>query len=259
MAIIQSKKDIENLKYSCKILISCINQVKKMTVPGADCGEINDFVANYIAKYNGKPSFLGHRGYKYNICISINDEVVHGLPLPGKKIPDTGLVKLDFGVIYEGMFSDSACTVVLGEVTDPQRRLAAATKEAMWAGINQVKPGVKVGDIGWAVDQSAIASGFGNVYELGGHGVGYGVWEDPFVANQGQKGKGARLFENQAICIEPMLTLGSPDVIFDETKTDGWTVRTADGSWAAHEEHLILVTKKGFEVLTDIPDSELLD
>jgi len=258
MAIIQSKSDINNLRYSCKILISCIAEVKKMTVPGMDCGEINNFVASYIAKYNGKPSFLGHRDYKYNICISINNEVVHGLPLSGKKIPESGLVKLDFGVIYENMFSDSACTVVIGEVSKESQQLALATKEAMWAGIRQVKPGVKVGDIGYAVDQVAKAAGFGNVYELGGHGVGYGVWEDPFVANQGQRGKGARLFENQAICIEPMLTLGSPDVTFDETKADGWTVRTADGSWAAHEEHLILVTKKGFEVLTDIPENELL-
>lgn len=258
MAIMKTPQDLENLRHSCKILMSTFKWTSKLLKAGADCGDINHFAIDYIRKNGGEPSFLNYNGFKYGVCISINDEVVHGIAPKGKLIPDNSIVKLDMGVIYKGMFSDSARTYIVGKVDEKVEQLVTNTDKALWEGIKEVKNGVRVGDIGFAIDTFAKKHGYGNVYELGGHGVGYAVHEPPFIAHQGQKNKGAKLFENQVICIEPMFTLGSGDVDFDKTKEDGWTVRTSDGSLAAHAEHTILITKKGYEVLTDIPEQDLL-
>jgi methionyl aminopeptidase len=259
MAILKSPEDLENLKHSCLILMSCFAKLEPMLKPGISAGELNKVALEYIRSKGGEPSFLGHQGYKYALCVSVNDEVVHGIPDPEKIIPDNSIVSLDMGVIYKGMFSDAAKTYVVGEVPDKIKELVEVTNTACWAGIKILKSGARVGDIGAAVNAEAKKHGFGNVVELGGHGVGYAVWEEPFISHVGTQGKGARLFENQAICIEPMFTLGNNQVVFDQTIKDGWTVRTKDHSWAAHSEHTILVTKKGFEVLTDIAKEKLLD
>ena len=258
MAIIQSKTDLENLRYSCRILMSCFEHTGKLVKGGADCGEINAFAINFMRKYGGEPSFLNYDGYKYGVCISIDNEVAHGIAPFGKKIPDKSIVKLDMGVIYKGMFSDSCITYVVGKVEPKIVEFVNNTKTAMMAGVNVVKAGARLGDIGSAVDSVAKEHGYGNVSALGGHGVGYEVHGAPFVANQGVKGKGERLFENQVICIEPMLTMGKGDVIFDNKKSDGWTVRTRDNSIVAQFEHEVLVTKKGFEILTQIDEKDIL-
>ena len=256
MAIMKSAQDLETLRHSAKILRSTMYLLEDMLEPGITAADLDKAAIEYIRAHDAEPSFLGYNGYKYALCTSLNDEVVHGVSSANKIIPKQGLVSLDLGVNYKGLFSDMAMTFILGQADSQVERLVAKTKESMFAAAGAVKAGKRVGDIGAAAGQVAQAAGLGNVLELGGHGVGYAVHEDPYIMHAGTPGKGARLFENQVIAIEPMLTLGSGDIEFDETHEDGWTVRTLDGSLAAHWEHTVLVTKKGAEILTDLTRAE---
>jgi methionyl aminopeptidase len=258
MAILKNNEDLINLKHSSLILMSCFHELSKMLRPGISAGELDRFATDFIRKHGGEPSFLGYDGYKYALCTSINEEVVHGLSTDEKIIPNNSVVSLDLGVVYKGMFSDSAKTYIVGEVPSKVRELVETTEKALFEGIKKIKAGNRIGDLGYAINNVAKKHGFGNVMELGGHGVGYAVHEAPFIQHAGTPGKGARLFENQVIAVEPMFTLGSGKVDFDETVRDGWTVRTADGTISSHSEHTILVTKRGCEVLTDIPVERLL-
>jgi methionyl aminopeptidase len=258
MAILKNTQDLETLKHSSKILRGCMYMLEDMIKPGISAAELDKSAIDYIRERGGEPSFLGYNGYKYALCTSINNEVVHGVSDDSKIIPVNGIVSLDLGVDYKGLFSDMAITVIIGEVDDKTKLLVEKTKESLYAAASNAKAGKRLGDIGFAASEVAKKAGLGNVLELGGHGVGYAVHEEPFIMHSGVAGKGQRLFENQVIAIEPMLTLGSGDVDFDETEEDGWTVRTVDGSLAAHWEHTILVTKKGAVILTDLPREECL-
>jgi methionyl aminopeptidase len=258
MAIIQNNEEKYNLKHSCLILMSCYNMLSKEVKEGVQASKLNTLAETFIRDHGGVPSFLGYQGFKYSLIVSVNNEVVHGLPFPHKFIPEKALVSLDLGVIYKGMFSDSAKTYVVGDVGEKALKLIEGTQLALAKGIETIKAGCKVGDIGFAVDAVAKEYGLGNVLDLGGHGVGKAVHEEPYIANAGKKGKGATLFENQVVAIEPMFTLGSGEVDFDDTMEDGWTVTTTDGSWAAHFEHTVMVTKKGHEILTEFKPEEYL-
>jgi methionyl aminopeptidase len=258
MAIIKNPTDLENLKHSSLILMSCFAYLESLLKPGISAGELDRAATEFIRKHGGEPSFLGYNGFKYALCTSINTEVVHGLSNDEKLIPDNSLVSFDLGVVYKNMYSDSAKTYIVGQVSDEAKKLVEATEKSLLEGIKKIRAGNKTGDIGYAVNGVAKKHGLGNVLELGGHGVGYAVHEEPFISHSGLPGKGVRLFENQVIAVEPMFTLGSGDVDFDETREDGWTVRTSDNTLAAHFEHTILITKKGCEVLTDIPQEKLL-
>jgi methionyl aminopeptidase len=258
MAILKNQEDLKNLRHSCLILMSCFYHLGNMLRPGISAGELDRFATDFIRKHGGEPSFLGYNGFKYALCTSINNEVVHGLSNDEKIIPNNCIVSLDLGAIYKGMFSDSAKTYIVGEVSENTKKLVETTEKALFEGIKKIKAGNRTGDLGYAINNVAKKAGFGNVLELGGHGVGYAVHEEPFIQHSGLPGKGARLFENQVIAVEPMFTMGSGKVDFDETAKDGWTVRTQDNSISAHSEHTILVTKKGCEVLTDIPVEKLL-
>lgn len=256
MAILKSTTDLAALRHSAKILRATMYTLEDHLKPGISAAELDRIAIDFIRKQGGEPSFLGYQGYRYALCTSVNNEVVHGVSSPEKIIPENGIVSLDLGVDYQGLFSDMAMTFVLGEVDPKVRYLVEKTKEAMLAAAKAAKAGKRVGDIGYAAGKVAKDAGLGNILELGGHGVGYAVHEEPFIMHAGTPGKGARLFENQVIAIEPMLTLGSGDVEFDETTEDGWTVRTLDGSLAAHWEHTVLITKKGAELLTDLSREE---
>lgn len=256
MAIMKSTQDLETLRHSSKILRNTMYLLEDIIKPGMSAAELDQAAIENIRSLGGEPSFLGYSGYKYALCTSINNEVVHGVSSSDKIIPENGIVSLDCGVVYKGLFSDMAITIIMGEVDDKVKYLVEKTKESLYSAINSAKAGKRVGDLGFAAGEVAKKSGLGNVLELGGHGVGYAVHEEPFIMHSGIKGKGQRLFENQVIAIEPMLTLGTGDVDFDETAEDGWTVRTADGSLAAHWEHTVLVTKYGSEALTDLTREE---
>jgi methionyl aminopeptidase len=187
------------------------------------------------------------RPFPATICISVNDEVVHGIP--GERVIQEGdLVGLDFGVDYEGMLTDGAVTVVAGgKPTPAQRRLLDATRQALELGIAQVREGARIGDISHAIEQRLRRDKLGVIEELSGHGVGHKVHEDPVILNYGRAGTGMRLKAGMSVAVEPMATLGRRDIMVD---SDGWTIKTVDGSLGAQFEHTVVVTENGYEIVT---------
>jgi methionyl aminopeptidase len=261
MSIIRNPEDLQNLRHSCRILGSCMHMIRKEAKPGVSTGKLNDMAETFIRDHQAEPSFKGLYGYPFTLISEINDEVVHGVSPKEKVIPETCIISFDCGAIYKGMYSDMCILLSFGDLTDEQELLVETTEEALWAGINAVKAGKRVGDIGHAVDKLAQEAGLGNVLELGGHGLGYKAHDEPHIDHAGKPGTGPRLMENMVIAIEPMFTLGSGEVTFERIPGSSVEiVRTAEGkeTWAAHIEHSVLVTKKGREVLTDIPEDQIL-
>jgi methionyl aminopeptidase len=250
---VKSPAEIERLRTSGGILAEVLRRLVAALTPGQTTGELGEMAARELKALGGKPTFLGYQPdpgsppYPSTICISVNDEVVHGIP--GRRVIEAGdLVGLDFGVNYEGMFTDGAVTVVAGiEPTADQRRLLTATREALDLGIAQVKDGGRVGDISHAIEQRLMRDRLGIIEELSGHGVGDEMHEDPTILNYGPAGAGARLKSGMSIAIEPMATLGGRHIYLDQ---DGWTIKTSDGSLGAQFEHTVLVTDDGAEIVT---------
>jgi methionyl aminopeptidase len=200
----------------------------------------------------GEAAFKGYQGFPEVICISVNDEVVHGIPRADKIIAEGDIVGLDFGVKYKGMITDAAISVIIGKPKQQGHiRLVEDTKKALDIGIAAVHDRVRTGDIGFAVEQSLKHRRYGIVRDLVGHGVGHQIHEDPNIPNYGRANTGPWLDKNMTIAIEPMVTLGGDRVYIAK---DGWTVRTADGSWSAHFEHTVLITEDGAEILTSLDD-----
>ncbi len=258
MSIISDSLEQQKLIRSGQILASCHQHIASIIKPGLSCEQIESFANSFAAKYGAKLATIGYRGYKYGTCVSINEEVVHGLPLANKIIPQKGVVSVDIMVDFEGFITDAARTYIVGEVDSQVIKLVEGTKEAMWQAIKIVKPNIRIGDIGYIMEQVAKKYHLGNVTALGGHGVGLNIHDEPFVLSVGRKGRGAKVFENMVFTIEPMFCLGSGEVVFDNTEEDGWTVRTKDNSWSAHEEHTVLVTAKGCRVITEIDTADIL-
>lgn len=230
------------------MLARVLQVLEDKAIPGISTGELNDIAAKELKKLGGKPAFLGYQGYPAVLCVSVNDEVVHGLPSYDRTLQVGDIVGLDFGVIYQGMITDSAISVIAGRAKQIQhQRLLDTTKRAMEAGISAVKNGAHTGDIGSAVQQVLEEKRFGIVRDLVGHGVGHDLHEEPNVPNFGHRGQGPILKTGMTIAIEPMATLGTDDVYIAE---DGWTVKTRDHSFSAHFEHTVLVTESGAEILT---------
>lgn len=255
-------EDIPKLRHSARILASLMHHLKPQVKAEVRCGDLNKFAQEFIADHGAKPSFKGLYGYPYTLITEIDDEVVHGMSPMSKIIPANCVISLDCGVIWQGLYSDMCILMTVGEVSGDIQKLVQKTEESLWAGINAVKAGKTVGDIGFAVDKVLKEAGLGNVLDLGGHGIGYGPHSEPHITHAGKLGKGARLFENQSICIEPMVTLGSGRVKFvTETNSDGSfeVVKSWEGCAAAHIEHQLLITKKGSEVLTAIEPKDVLN
>jgi methionyl aminopeptidase len=250
---VKTPVEIERLRVSGGILAEVLRRLVAALEPGQTTGYLGKMAARELATLGGKPTFLGYvpdKGvppYPSIICISVNDEVVHGIP--GPRVIEAGdLVGLDFGVNYEGMFTDGAVTVVAGGApTGEQKRLLRATQEALELGIEQVHDGARVGDISQAIERRLMRDRLGIIEELSGHGVGHSMHEDPLILNYGRAGTGTRLKAGMSIAIEPMATLGGRHIMVDR---DGWTIRTADGSLGAQFEHTVLVTEDGFEIVT---------
>jgi methionyl aminopeptidase len=258
MSYLKQPSDLPNLERSCLILMSFLYLAQTNVKAGQDCGDWDDFTFDFFKFYEAKSSFLGHYGYKYNVCISIADEIVHGVAPHGKKIPNNCVVTFDCGAIYKGMYSDSAKTIVVGKVSDEILDLIETCQKALDAGISVCKSGMKVRDIAIAVDKVVSQTSYGNVIDLGGHGVGYEVWSEPYISHKPIQHYDQKksMFTNKIICIEPMLTMG--DFKVKEDETDEWTIRTADGSIAVHFEHELIITKDGCKVLTDIQVKDML-
>ena len=216
--------------------------------PGMTTKQLDTIIRHHIEKCGAKPSFLGYGGFPGSACISINDEVIHGIP-SSRVIEDGDIVKVDVGAYYKGFHGDSANTFAVGNVSDEAKKLIEVTKESFWHGIAEAKPGNRVGDISYAIQTYVEGNGFSVVRKYIGHGVGADLHESPDVPNFGTKGRGPRLCAGMTIAVEPMVNIGTHEV---KEKSDKWTVVTADGKLSAHYEHSIAITDDGVIVLTKI-------
>lgn len=246
MITIKSKREIELLEKAGHIVYLTHKYLEPLVKPGISTEELNRLGEEFIISQGATPSFKGYEGFPYALCISVNDEVVHGFPSK-RKLKDGDIVSIDIGACYKGYHGDSAWSYKVGSITDEDKYLLEHTEKALYEGIKQVKPCNHIGDISNAIEVYATAHNLGIVKELVGHGVGTTVHEDPEVPNYGMAGKGPRLREGMVIAIEPMLTLGSPDIYVD---SNDWTVITDDGSRSAHYEHTVAVTSDGVKILT---------
>ena len=248
MISIKTEAEIELLRQSGKILSNTLKELAKHIRAGISTKQLNDIAHCYIVSQGAEPSCLNYEGYPESICTSINEEVVHGIPSKTKVLKDGDIISIDICVTYKGMVTDAARTFLVGEVSPEIKQLVEVTRECFYKGIENIKEGSRVGDIGFQVFEHAKKFGYGVVRDLTGHGVGYSVHEDPCIPNFGKSGTGARLYANQVIAVEPMITLGTYKVDFCD---DGWTCVTRDGKPASHHENTIVITKNGVEILTE--------
>ena len=246
MITIKSDHEIELMK-KAGYLVSLTHQyLKPFIKPGITTKELDKLAEDFIISHNGTPTCKGYQGFPSSLCISINDEVVHGIP-GNRKLKNGDIVTIDMVIGYHGYQGDAAWTYAVGDISDDKKYLMEHTEKALYEGIKMVKDGNRVGDISNAVEVYARKHNLGIVRELVGHGIGTNMHEAPDVPNYGKSSTGPKLKAGMVICIEPMLNLGSAKVgILD----DDWTIVTEDGSPSAHYEHTVLVTKDGYEILT---------
>jgi methionyl aminopeptidase len=246
MISVKTEKEVVAMRASGSLAAEVLQCVAKAVAPGVTTGDLDELARQLLRDRGAESAFLGYHGYPGVVCVSINEEVIHGIP-GSRRIAMGDLVSLDVGVTYEGFIGDNATTVMVG-VTNPDHvRLVTTTQEALRAGITVVRDGVRLSDVSHAVEQAALAGGCSVVRDFVGHGVGRQLHEDPQVPNYGRPGRGPVLKSGMTICIEPMVNLGRADV---ELLADGWTVVTCDRQPSAHFEHTVLVRPGGAEVLT---------
>lgn len=246
MITIKSEREIELLKIAGNVVYQTHKYLLPFIKEGITTKEINRLGEEFIRKNGCTPSFHDDAGFPTALCISINEEVVHGLP-GNRKLKKGDIVSIDIGACYKGYHGDSAWTYAIGEISEGKRHLMEHTEKSLFVGLEQIKPGNRVGDIGYAISKYAAEHNLGVIKELCGHGVGTHVHEDPDVPNYGMPGKGPLLKAGMVIAVEPMLTLGSPEIVLLE---DDWTIETEDRSPAAHYEHTVVVTMDGYKILT---------
>ena len=246
MITLKSKREIELLKEAGHIVYLTHQYLRPFIKAGIKTKELDQKAEEFIRSKGATPSFKGYEGFPSTLCISINDEVVHGFPSE-RVLQDGDIISIDIGACYKGYHGDSAWTYTVGNVSDDAKYLLEHTEKALYEGIKQAKVGNRIGDIGYAIEKYAKEHNLGVVKELVGHGVGTSVHESPDVPNYGTKGTGPKIRDGMVIAIEPMLTLGSPDIYVED---NDWTVVTIDSSLSAHFEHTIVITNDGVEILT---------
>ena len=246
MINIKTPREIELMRVAGEIVGDTHKYLIPYLVPGITTKEIDSLAREYILSRGATPSCYHYQGYPANICISINEEVVHGIA-SNRKLKEGDIVTLDICACYKGYHGDSAWTYAVGKISEEKQYLMEHTEKALYIGLDEVKPGAHIGDIGEAIESYALQHNLGVVKELCGHGVGNHLHEDPDVPNYGKKNTGPMLKEGMVIAVEPMLNLGTADVYLLD---DDWTVVTADNSPSAHFEHTVLITKDGYEILT---------
>ena len=246
MITIKTPEQIELLRKAGKIVGDTHNYLKQFINPGITTKELNRLAEEFILNSDATPSFKGLYGFPAGCCISVNEEVVHGIP-GNRRLKEGDIVSIDIGACYHGFHGDSAWTYPVGNISHPKARLLRDTEQALMEGLSVIKNGAHVGDIGYAVEKYATEHRLGVVKELVGHGVGSSVHEEPDVPNYGKKGTGPELKTGMVIAVEPMLNLGTADVYMLD---DDWTVITADDKPSAHFEHTVLVLDDGYEILT---------
>lgn len=252
MITIKSEREIELMRKAGMMVSKTHKYLKQFIKEGITTLELDKLAEDYIRSMGGVPSCKGYEGFPATLCTSVNDEVVHGIPNK-RKLKKGDIITIDMVIGYEGYQGDAAWTYSVGEVCEQKKYLMHHTEKALYEGISMVKPGNRIGDISFAIEEYAKKHNLGVVKELCGHGIGTDMHEDPDVPNYGKKGVGPKLKEGMVICIEPMLNLGSADIYMLE---DGWTIKTEDALPSAHYEHTILVTHDGYEILTPRLDEE---
>lgn len=246
MITIKSPREVELLRIAGNVVYKTHQYLKPFVKEGITTEELNRLGEEYIISQGCTPSFKGYEGFPAGICMSVNSEVVHGFPSK-RKLKNGDILTMDIGACWKGYHGDSGWTYAVGEVSDDAKYIMEHTEKALYVGLEQVKPGNRIGDISHAIEEYAKEHNLGVVRELCGHGVGTDVHEDPEVPNFGEAGTGPKLREGMVIAIEPMLTMGSPRVFLQD---NNWTVETQDKSLAGHYEHTVVVTKDGYEILT---------
>ncbi len=247
MVLLKSKSEVEQMRKAGQIVGQILNELGEMVKPGVSTADLDLFAQLRTKELGAKPAFKGYHGFPGTLCVSVNEEVVHGIPSKKRLLNEGDIIGVDFGVILDGWFGDSAKTFCVGKVSADIEKLVKTTEKSLYLGIEQVKPGNHLFDIGFAIQNFVESHGFSVVREFVGHGIGRSLHEDPQVPNYGSKGKGMVLKPGMVIAIEPMINAGKPEV---KVLNDGWTAVTADRKWSAHFEHTIAITEQGYEILT---------
>ena len=247
MIVCRSASELLRIKAANQLVARILAELAGAVRAGMTTGELDALAERLVRDAGAEPAFKGYRGFPATLCVSINQEVVHGIPSSGRALKRGDIVSIDMGVKLDGFYGDSAVTVPVGDVSERTQDLLRVTREALERAIAQVQVGGRLSDIGHAVQQWVESHGFSVVREFVGHGIGEQLHEEPQIPNYGQPGRGPKLAEGMVLAIEPMVAMGKPDV---KVLSDGWTAVTKDGSLAAHFEHTVAVTASGPLVLT---------
>jgi methionyl aminopeptidase len=253
---IKSREEIALMRRASQIVAEVLDLLVAAAKPGATTLELDRLAEQGTLKRGARPAFKGYKPhdveYRHSLCVSVNEEIVHGIPKAGRRLKTGDIVGLDFGVVYQGYFGDAARTIAIGRVSASAERLMKTTREALYAGIEQARVGNRISDIALAVQHTAEAAGFSVVTDFAGHGIGRRLHEDPQVPNYFRPGMpNPRLQEGMVLAIEPMVNEGTAEL---EILDDGWTAVTADGKLSAHFEHSIAITASGPEILSELPN-----
>ena len=249
MIVLRTAKEIDMMRKACQISAEALQVAGEAVKPGITTYEIDQIAYRYIKKQGAEPNFLNYNGFPATACISINDEVIHGIPSKKRVLKEGDIVSIDLGAKVDGYNGDNAATFACGTISDEAKRLCDTTRESLYLGIQQAVAGNRIGDIAFAIQSYCEERGFSVVREYTGHGVGKHLHEDPSVPNFGTAGRGQRLLPGMTIAIEPMINMGTKAV---KCLPDGWTVKTLDGKLSAHFEHTIAITKGEPIILTKL-------
>ena len=249
MIVLRTAKEIDMMRKACQISAEALQIAGEAVKPGITTYEIDQIAYRYIKKQGAEPNFLNYNGFPATACISINDEVIHGIPSKNRVLKEGDIVSIDLGAKVNGYNGDNAATFACGVISDEAKRLCDTTRESLYLGIEQAIAGNRIGDIAFAIQSYCEERGFSVVREFTGHGIGTHLHEDPSVPNYGTAGRGQRLLPGMTIAIEPMINMGSKAI---KCLPDGWTVKTLDGKLSAHFEHTIAITKSEPIILTKL-------
>ncbi|NPV84201.1 MAG: type I methionyl aminopeptidase, partial [Candidatus Aminicenantes bacterium] len=242
----KSEAEIEMMQKSSQIVARILSELREMIKPGMETRELDAYAEARARQLGAVPAFKGYRGYPASLCISVNEEIVHGIP-SGRRLQEGDIVSLDFGVVYEGFYGDAALTVPVGRVSDLALRLIAVAEKAFYRGLEELKVGNRLSDVSAAIQQEVEGAGFSVIRAFVGHGIGRSLHEEPQLPNFGLPGHGPRLKKGLTLAIEPMIAAGHWEV---EVLNDGWTAVTRDRSLSAHYEHTVALTDRGVEILS---------
>ncbi len=249
MIVLKTGRELQIMREACRISAGALQTAGKAVEPGITTAELDKLAEDYIISQGGEPNFKNYQGYPATACISINNEVIHGIPTKKRKLQAGDIVSIDLGAKFQGYHGDNAATFACGEISPEAKRLMEVTKQSLYEGIAAALYGGRIGDISHAVQSYVEANGFSVVRQFVGHGIGTQLHEEPEVPNFGTKGRGIRLMPGMTLAIEPMVNAGKSGV---KILPDGWTVLTSDGSLSAHFEHTIVITADGPKILTQI-------